>query len=71
MAETMEKLELGDFNIFYTGVAVWDSNVWVTWLLNWVRYLVHIHLTGLQLSLLPVVLVLLFGLAGLLLTVLN
>ena len=53
------------------GVAVWDSNVLVIVLLIVAGCLVHIHLTRLQLSLLQGVLVLPFGLPGLLLKVIN
>ena len=58
-------------NIFYMGMAVWGSNVLVTVLLIVAGCLVRIHLTGLQLSLLKVVLGFLFRLPGLSLKVAN
>ena len=60
----MEKLDLG-VNIVYMGLVVWDSNILVSMLLIVARCLVHICLTGLLLSLLQEVLVLLFRLPGL------
>ena len=53
------------------GVAVWHSNVLATVLLIVAGYLVHIYLTGLQMSWPLEVLVLPFGLPGILPTVLN
>ena len=67
----MEQLEIKGFNIFYMGVAVWDSNVLVTVLLIVAWCLVHICLTEPQLSSLQGVLVLLFGLLELSLKVIN
>ena len=59
------------FNIFYMSVAVWGSNILATVLLIVAGYLIHICLTVLQLLLLQGVLVLPFGLPGLLLKVIN
>ena len=67
----MEQLEIEGFNIFYTGMDVWDSNVLVTVLLIVAGYPAHIHLIGLQLLLLQGALVLPIGLPGLSLKVIN
>ena len=57
--------------MFYTSVAIWDSNVGVVALLAVARYLAHICLTGLLLLLLQGLLVLPLGLLTLSLRVLN
>ena len=69
VAKTRGKLEQEGVNIFYTGVAVWDSNARVTALLTVARCLVCVHLTRLLPAFLQGVLVILFGPPRLLLKV--
>ena len=71
MVETLEKLELEGANIFYTDIAMWDSNVGVTALLIVARGILCTHSTRLLLSLLQRVLALLFRLSRLSLKVLS